>query len=239
MSTPPQAPSDDTLVSLNRSVTAAHLLSGTVHEVNNALQVISGTVEILSGRADLPPHVEQALERLRAQSHRAAVALSSVLMFTRSQREGQSPVNLREVAEHSIALRQFAVRRARLNIVLDADAGLPLLVLGNRGDLQQALLNLLINAEQALAHSGGSIHVGLAREQDTVILRVSDDGPGLSLESARAFEAFRSTKPAADAAGLGLWATRTLVERHGGTIDLEDRRTGASFVIRLRAHAPT
>ena len=81
------APSREALLALNRSSTTAKLMSGAAHEVNNALHVISGTVELLAERQGLPPEIGSALERIQRQTVIAAEALASVLVFTRASLE--------------------------------------------------------------------------------------------------------------------------------------------------------
>jgi two-component system NtrC family sensor kinase len=229
----PQPPDARVLLALNYWSTAARLLSGVVHEINNALQVISGTVELLEGRPDLPSNAGPALERLRSQSARAAAALADVLLFTRASMQDSARVNLREVAEHSAGLRTFAIRRAGLTIRVEAGEG-EFIVTGNRGQLQQAILNLVTNAEQALAGTHGAILVQVEASGDTVALRVVDDGSGVAVQPREhAFERFVTTRDPWEGAGLGLWAARMIAEAHGGTLTLEDRAWGASFVLRL------
>jgi len=227
-------PSERVLLALNRSSTAARLLSGVVHDVNNALQVISGTAELLSARADLPESVGPALERLRKQTARAAGVLSEVQLFTRGSVTDRTRVNLREVAEHSLSLRAFTIRRAGLTSRLQASEAEQFYVHGNRTQLQQALLNLIVNAEQALAGRSGEILVELRSEGDAVVVRVSDKGPGWGVQPPElAFQAFFSTGDRWDGAGLGLWASRAIVAEHGGTITLDSPGEGTSIAIRL------
>jgi len=229
-------PSEETLIGLNRLATVARLLSGAIHDVNNALQVISGTVELIESRPDVPPSMREALARLRAQSSRAAGTLTEVQLFTRAERGGRQPLNLRELAEQSLALRDFAIRRARLTARLEVDGTVPFVALGNRGDLQQALLNMIINAERALAGQTGHIVVQLAREEDSVVVRVMDEGSGVTvLPPERAFEPFVTTCEPFEFAGLGLWAARRIAEQHGGTLTLEASSNGAVFAMRLPA----
>jgi signal transduction histidine kinase len=235
----PEPASEETLIGLNRLATVARLLSGAVHEVNNALQVISGTVEVLESRPDVPASMNDALGRLRSQSSRAAAALAQVLRFTRAERDGRGPVNLRELAQESLALRQFAIRRARLSARLDADAAATFVVSANRGDLQQALLNMLMNAEQALAGTTGTIVVELSVDGDDALLRVIDEGRGILLEPPeRVFQPFVTTSEPFESAGLGLWAARVLVEHHGGTLTVEARQARTAFVMRLPRDPP-
>jgi signal transduction histidine kinase len=226
-------PSDDALLGLNRAVTTAKLQAGAVHEVNNALQVISGTVELLEGRTDLPPTVTAALERLQNQSRRAAAAMAEVLVFTKASRGPRQPINLKDLAVHSLALRQFAIKRARLTSQLETDSS-SFVVIGNRGDLQQALLNVLINAEQALAGTGGTITVKLSAEAGHVVLSVADTGRGVQLASAdHAFTPFVTDRDPYESAGLGLWAVRVLIEQHGGTVAVNTSPSGTTVVLRI------
>jgi signal transduction histidine kinase len=232
--TPIPPGSDDALVGLNRLATIARLLSGAAHEVNNALQVISGTIEILEMRADLPPGAVEALARIKAQSARAAAALGSVMLVARAARGTRVPVNLREVAESSLALRDFAIRRARLSAHLEVDPGPPYLVTADRSDLQQVVLNLIINAEQALAGRTGTILVRLTREGDAILLQVIDEGSGLQITPAeRAFDPFVTGGDPFETPGLGLWVSRLLVEQHGGRLEVHTREVGTQLTVRM------
>ena len=234
-------PSDETLIGLNRLATVARLLSGAIHDANNALMVISGTVDILESRPDVPASMRESLARLRAQSARAAGTLGQVTLFTRSAHGEQQPINLRELAQESLALRDFAIRRARLTATLETAGEGPFLVTGSRGDLQQVLLNLIMNAEDGLAGRTGSIVLRLSIEPESdrseVVLRVIDEGAGVSLVPREAaFDPFVTTNREWESAGLGLWAARTLVGQQGGTLTMEESRTGAVFAMRLPLH---
>lgn len=232
----PVVPSDESheaLLGLNRLATVARLLSGAAHDVNNALQVISGTVEMLEARADTPAALKDPLARLRGQSSRAAAALAQVLQFARAARDETGPVNLRELADESLALRDFSIRRAGLTARVEALPEQAYLVTGNRADLQQALLNVLINAEQALRKTRGTLIVRLSAEGGRVALSVVDDGSGPQLDQARLFEPFVTTGDPFESAGLGLWAARLLVERHGGTLTIEAAPASTAFVMQL------
>jgi signal transduction histidine kinase len=227
-------PDRNILVALNRSTTAARLLSGVVHDVNNALQVISGTVELLSTRPDLPPALAPSLERLGRQTTRAAGVLADVQTFTRASLTETSRVNMREVAQHSLTLRAFAIKRANLTSRVEASETESFYVNGNRAQLQQALLNLIMNAEQALAGSNGEIVVELTGTPDAVTLRVTDKGAGIQVQPVeQAFEAFVSTRDPWDGAGLGLWAARAIAAEHGGSIAVQTSAAGTSAAITL------
>jgi two-component system NtrC family sensor kinase len=230
----PTAAGRDALVALNRAATAARLLSGVVHDVNNALQVISGTVELLQTRADLPPTMAPSLERLGRQTARAATVLADVQQFTRASLVDRGRVNLREVAEHSLTLRAFSIKRANLTSRLLASETQQFYVQGNRAQLQQALLNLIMNAEQAMTGRGGEILVELDTDDSSASIRVTDKGTGLAIEPAeRAFDAFVSTRDPWDGAGLGLWAARAIAAEHGGTVTLQTSGEGTAATMTL------
>jgi two-component system C4-dicarboxylate transport sensor histidine kinase DctB len=227
----------DDLITLNRSATVARLVSGVVHEVNNALQVIGGTTELLQDMPGLSDPVLKGLQRIHAQNARAAAALSEVMTFSRQKHDARGVVNMREVMSRSVALRAYAIGRARLSIAQQAPSDGRISVEGSAMLLQQALLNLIINAEQALeGRPGGRISVDVDFEGELVRVRVADDGPGVDASVAsQIFEPFVTTKPRDQASGLGLTVARAIAEMHGGTLVCESRPPGAAFVLRIPA----
>lgn len=230
-----ERPSDDVLLGLNRAATTARLFSGAAHEVNNALQVISGTVEMLLMRTDLSEDLRSALDRVHRQGTRAATALADVQQYTRADLNTPATVNLREAVLQAVELRMFALRRAKVTVETSgAESGL--LVHGNRGRLQQAAFNLLINAEQAMTGlGGGTLRIAFGVADGEVSVRIADGGRGIALQPAeRVFERFTSSRPAVDGAGLGLWSARRIVEAHGGSLQIEDgAASGTTFAMRL------
>jgi signal transduction histidine kinase len=231
-----RTPGPTDLLTLNRAATVARLLAGVAHEVNNALQVIGGTTELLQTMPDLPASVADGLQRIVVQNTRAAVAIQEVMLFAR-QKDAPGRTNLREIAARSVALRSFAVGRARLAIAFDAPTSGRFVVNGNAALLQLAVLNLIVNAEQALVgQKGGAIRVELEEAPPSVVLRVSDNGPGIEQEArAELFESFFTTRSRDEASGLGLSVAKTVAEQHGGTLTLKDQDAGACFELRLPA----
>jgi two-component system C4-dicarboxylate transport sensor histidine kinase DctB len=227
----------DDLITLNRSATVARLLAGVVHEVNNALQVIGGTTELLQNSPDLPEPVVKGLQRIHAQNTRAALALAEVMTFFRQTADARGRVNIREVVSRAISLRSYAISRARLTIAQHAPAEGRLSVDGSAPLLQQALLNLIVNAEQSLAgRAGGAIVVDVEQQDGWIQVRVSDNGAGIDpAVSATMFEPFVTTRSRDEASGLGLTVARAIAESHRGTLTHETRPEGASFVLRIPA----
>ena len=233
----PGTPTPTDLLTLNRAATVARLLAGVAHEVNNALQVIGGTTELLQTTPGLPASVADGLQRIASQNARAATAIQEVMLFARQKVDPPGRTNLREIANRSVGLRSFAIGRAQLSIAVDAPATGRFLVNGNGSLLQLALLNLIVNAEQALAgQQGGRIRVELEESDGFVTLRVSDNGSGVDRAAAEGlFESFVTTRSREEASGLGLSVARLVAEQHGGTLTLKDQEAGACFEMRLPA----
>jgi signal transduction histidine kinase len=224
------------LVALSRAVTTARLLSGVVHEVNNALLVITGTVELLEGRTDLPETTSRPLERLRSQSHRMATAIAQVAAFTQAPVGERIDVDLGELTRIAVDLRRFTAARAGLTLEYSAN-GPACLVHGNGAELQQVILNLLINAEHALAGTRGRIEVSTEKDEDWGVVRVSDNRPRGERHSDDLFEPFVPTRAPSDTSGLNLFAARVIAEAHGGSLVVDIPEAGASFILRVPARS--
>lgn len=229
VSTPPEHH-----LTLNRLATIARLVAGAAHEVNNALQVIGGSAELLQNRTDLPEPVQKTLTRIRDQAARAASAMTGVVALSRPQPEGVYQVDLRDVASRAVELRQYSIGRAELAVQLHVPPT-PQFVQGHPLHLLQAALNLIQNAEQVLApRRAGVIRVELAEDGDHVTLRVSDDGPGVAAADAdRIFQPFFTSRPRPESTGLGLAVAREIAVAHRGSLDLEPTAQGASFRLRI------
>ena len=141
---------------------------------------------------------------------------------------------MRELIDYCVGVRRFAIQRGGLSVRWEPDPSASLAVMGMRGLLQQAVLNLIINAEQALAFTRGTIAVELTASGEWIEVRVSDDGGGVLVEPReRAFEPFVSTRDPWQGAGLGLWSVRAIAEMHHGTVTIEPEQSGGAFVMRL------
>jgi len=221
-------------LTLNRLATIARLVASAAHEVNNALQVIGGSAELLQNRTDLPDPVQKTLTRIRDQANRAASAMTGVVALSRAQPDGTYQVDIRDVASRAVDMRQYSIGRADLAVQLHLPPT-PQFVQGHRLHLLQAVLNLIQNAEQALApRRAGLIQVEVAEDGDHVLLRVTDDGPGVSPTEAEAiFQPFVTSRPRPESTGLGLPVAREIAAAHRGSLDLEPAAHGASFCLRV------
>jgi signal transduction histidine kinase len=225
---------DHDLLALNRAATTARLLAGLAHEVNNALLVVGGTAELMADQTDKPEAIERGVARISAQVVRAAGAIGEVLGFARGAPDARGRVNLRDMVAGAVGLRAYAIGRAGLTVRFTAPDHRSFIVEGSRVLLQQAVLNLIMNAEQALKGSKGAIRIELAERDGCAVLRVADTGGGVPADqTARIFEPFVTSGAPWESTGLGLPAARCIAGMHGGTLALEGTDAGASFVLTL------
>jgi signal transduction histidine kinase len=233
----PGLPGRDDLVTLNRSATVARLVAGVFHEVNNSLQVIGGLAELLEDTPGLPPAVADGLRRIHGQNAKAGIAIAEVMAFARQKTDAQGRVSMRDLTTRAVSLRSFAIGRSRLTIVYEPPRSGVVDVYGFSNLLLQAVLNLIVNAEQALAgQQGGTMRVDLELPAGWVVVRVADNGPGIDPAVAdQLFEPFITSRSRDESSGLGLAVARQIAEQHGGTLTLETASAGACFALRLPA----
>ena len=144
------------------------------------------------------------------------------------------PTDLSEVIAASIAIINHQLALKEVEVIQDLDADLPI-IQGNANQLQQVLMNLMINAQQAMGGKAGEVRVSAHRDEDQIEIRVSDNGPGIPAEiQQRLFEPFFTTKPAGEGTGLGLSVSFGIVKDHSGEISVDSEvGRGTDFIIRI------
>jgi two-component system NtrC family sensor kinase len=180
------------------------------------------------------------LRRIAEESERAARIVRNLLAFARRQSAARAEQDIAEVMNRVLALRAYEFRLSAIELETDFEPGLPM-VLGDGGQLQQALLNLLLNAEQAMrSRPVRRLHVGARRAPfaDAIELFVADSGHGIADENLRRiFDPFFTTREVGEGTGLGLSICYGIVRDHGGQITVESRvGQGTTFVVLLPAH---
>ncbi|MGE3889968.1 MAG: ATP-binding protein [Vicinamibacterales bacterium] len=216
---------------VNRLALVSRLVSSTMHDMNNALQVIGGGVELLQmEQAD----VGAVSRAIGGKTERVMVLVHDLSRFVRDQGGAPEPVELRALAEQALTLRQFPFARLRATRTLLGD---PITVHAVRRELLQVLLNLLVNAELALAGvPSPEVRVVVAASGDGAALSVEDNGPGVPPACRDGlFERRPPTQAGpADRLGIGLMVSRALAERQGGALTYTPREpTGSAFTLTL------
>ena len=206
---------EEQMVQQERLASLGMLAAGVAHEVNTPLTGISSYAQIML--EDLPkddPRREMLL-RIDEQTRRASDIANSLLNFAKPQEASMEPLNLNQVARECLSLFVPQIKSRKIGVEEDFEEGIPP-ILGHRGKLQQVLLNLLINARDALA-PGGTITVRTRGKAGRVCLDVLDDGAGIRKEDlVRVFDPFYSTKGQGEGTGLGLSISYGIVREHGG-----------------------
>jgi len=230
------------LLRKTEKLNAAARLSATVaHEINNPLEAVANLIYLARISPGASPEIVEHLGLAEQELERVAHITRQTLGFYRESNEPEA-IDIPALIES--VLRLYSNKLDAKNIRVEREfRGCPEMV-GIAGELKQVVSNLVSNAIDAVA-ANGSIRIRLMPQEngndDTVQLVIEDDGPGISPENAeRIFEPFFTTKKDVGT-GLGLWVSREIIERHGGTITLNSKdghttMRGAAFVIKLPCH---
>ena len=224
----------------DRLALVGRLAAGVAHEISNPLTYLMTNLQLLEREADaLQKVAHRDVHAAVAESSRAVDQMTDVLRdlrrFARSESVGQpAPTDVRAVVEESLLLAAGRLRGIQLERALGQN--LPR-VMVRRRRLVQVLVNLLFNAVDAL---GGPdvkerrIRLSASQADGMVVIRVEDDGPGLTPEVRQhLFEPFFTTKPAGKGTGLGLALSREYVRADGGTLTFEEGPPGTRVVVKL------
>ena len=203
-----------------RLVALGSLVAGVAHEVNNPLAGLKNCVRRLQ-RSDLAPAKRsEYLELMDEALDRIAEVVRRLLDFGRPQPTQLRPLQTAELAEAGMRMINPLLHRRRIGCVLEPGEGSGP-VLADRHRLEQALMNLLLNAAWVTA-DGGALALRLRRREGLRGISVVDQGPGIPKEvRERIFDPFFSTKPEGEGTGLGLTVTRSVVDAHGGELTFE------------------
>jgi two-component system NtrC family sensor kinase len=231
------------LLQTEKTAALGQLVSGIAHELNNPLTAIMGYTQLLLGRGLGPAQLSEA-EKVYEQAERARRIVKNLLYFARENKSERTRVNLNEVVERTVALRSYEFKIENIQVESELDPNLPL-TMADPYQLQQVVLNLLINAEQALLEERGSGRVRIRtshlacrsakRSGGRIFLEVSDDGPGVPRAIAsRIFDPFFTTKPPGVGTGLGLSIVYGIVQQHDGEVTFDNQPgAGAKFRVEL------
>jgi two-component system, cell cycle sensor histidine kinase and response regulator CckA len=214
-------------------------VSGVAHELNNPLATIMSWAERLS-ETELSETGLRGVSVILAEAERSARIVRNLLTAARKQPSTRVMVDLNQVVRDTLALRVYDQSESRISTLTALAGGLPM-VFADAHQMQQVLLNLTSNAEQAMLESHGRgtliVRTWHDAERNLAVLEVTDDGPGVPPEDrTKIFDAFFTTKDPGKGTGLGLFLAYAIVQEHGGRLRVDSAvGQGASFVVELPA----
>jgi C4-dicarboxylate-specific signal transduction histidine kinase len=217
------------------------LVSGVAHELNNPLQAILGTAELLERHRELTPEALDEVAFVKTQSGRAREIIRNLSRFSSQQSGPPTLVDLGDVVAEVVQLRRRDLDNS--SILLDVQLGTTRKVYANFTEVEQVVLNFVINAQQSIETAGrakGRVLIRVFDAGKKVRLEVQDDGPGVSPnDEPKLFQPFFTTKPVGKGTGLGLSVSYGIIESYGGVIGHRGNEWGgATFFFELPVSEP-
>jgi PAS domain S-box-containing protein len=206
------------------------LAGGVAHDMNNVLAAIQAVVQTLKWNRSSDPDLSRALELIDQASTRGRDLVKGLTNFARRDLSEPELLDLNELVRTEVELLRRTTLQ-KLELVVDLEQPLPM-IMGERGTLGSALMNLCVNAVDAMPR-GGTLTLRTRRLEAMVELEVHDTGQGMSPEvAARAMEPFFTTKPIGKGTGLGLASVYVTAKAHGGSVDIQST-PGAGTLVRV------
>ncbi len=209
------------------------LAAGVAHEVNTPLAGISSYSQMLMQQIPETDPRHHLLEKIHRQTSRASSIVNNLLNFSRVSDARYVPVNLTRVIDDTIQLLEAQLRNTEIEVVRSYADDLPLAP-GNAPKLQQVLMNLILNARDAMPQ-GGRLEISTEADDDVVKINVRDTGVGIAPEHlTKIYDPFFTTKQIGKGTGLGLAVSYGIIRDHGGHITVESKLSeGTLFQITL------
>ena len=221
------------LVQADKLSSIGLLAAGVAHEVNTPLAVISTYAQMLAKQVSGDEQKSKLLEKIAKQTFRASEIVNSLLNFSRTSSTDFVDVEPNRIVRETLNLIDHQLQKAGVTTAVSLDEKLPR-IKGNTGKLQQVLLNLFLNARDAMPN-GGTLAIRTWAADRAIRIEIADSGTGIASEHlSRIYDPFFTTKAPKKGTGLGLSVTYGIVREHGGTIEVESEiGQGTRFTIEL------
>jgi signal transduction histidine kinase len=223
------------LIQSEKMAAFGQLGAGVAHEVKNPLAGILACAQLSLRKVEDGTSVHRNLSLIEKETKRCKNIVENLLRFARQERAVLETTEVGPVVDDAVAIVNHQLELNQVKVEVEKEDELPR-IRASANQLQQVLINLMMNAQQAMGEKGGTVAVGARRTpDDRVELFVRDDGPGIPADiQAKIFEPFFTTKPGGKGTGLGLSVSYGIVKDHGGEIVLESAPgDGACFRILL------
>ena len=222
------------------------LAAGVAHEVNTPLAVISSYTQMLSKQLRDDTRLAPVLEKITQQTFRASEIVNGLLNFSRTSGAEFTAIDLNALVHDTLVLLEHQLKTAQVRVETDLCSSLPAMN-GNQGKLQQVVLNLLLNARDAMHGTpAATLCIVTELQNNRILLRIKDSGAGIEREHLhRIFDPFFTTKVKPQpgqhkGTGLGLAVTYGIMQEHGGKISVDSEvGTGTTFTLDFPTPAST
>jgi signal transduction histidine kinase len=223
----------DQLWHADRLATLGQLAAGVAHELNEPLGNILGFAQLAQKTPNLPHAAKEDMRKIEAAALQGREIIKKLLVFARQTPPQIKRVNLNQVIEEGLYFFRARCAKQGIELVLELEPGLPELI-ADPAQLNQALVNLVVNALQAMPE-GGRLTLRTETHGAHLSLSVEDTGVGISEEvMGKIFAPFFTTKDVGEGTGLGLPVVHGIVSAHGGSIRVESKEgEGTRFEVHL------
>jgi PAS domain S-box-containing protein len=223
------------LILTDRLASIGQLTSGVAHEINNPLTSVIGFSEMLLSR-ELPENIKEDVITINSEAQRVAQIVKGLLAFSRKTSAQKTQVNVIDIINTVLQLRRYEHRMNNIAVNKEIAQNLPFIT-GNASQIQQVFVNIIINAEHAMAeaHGKGTLTIAAKQIEDYVKISFIDDGSGISPENMdKLFTPFFTTKDSGKGTGLGLSICHGIILDHRGKIYAQSQLgAGTAFIIEL------
>jgi len=224
----------------NRLASLGLMVEGIAHEINNPLSSVIGCAQMLT-HEDIPEHAKEDARAIGDHAQRVAEIIKNLTTFAKQQKLDPAYVSVNDIITEALNMRSYPLECSGITVVVQLDPGLPR-TMADPVLLQQAFLNLIINAEieMAQAHGKGNLRVQTGLVSDTIQASFADDGPGIAgANLPHVFDPFFSTRGVGQGTGLGLSVCYGIIAEHSGRISVKSQPgKGAVFTVELPVVAP-
>jgi two-component system NtrC family sensor kinase len=210
----------------NKLASIGELASGVAHELNNPLTTVMGYAQLLIESKDVPEHIKSDLDKVYQESQRAARIVQNLLSFARRRRPEKTYFDINNLVQKTLDLRSYELKVNNISLFVNLKPDMPEIT-ADYHQIQQVILNILINAEQALTEMRrrGKITLTTSAVKDRIRINIADNGPGISESNIdKIFDPFFTTKELGKGTGLGLSVCHGIVTAHGGKIYVESEK---------------
>ncbi len=223
------------LVQSEKMSAFGQLSAGIAHEIKNPLAGILGFAQLSLRKVDVNNPLHKNLTIIEKETKRCKNIIANLLKFSRQDKVALCRTDITQVVQDAVTIVDHQLGIHQVRIESDLESSLPE-IMANGNQIQQVLMNLFINAQQAMEGKPGLVRISTRRlDSECIQIRLEDDGPGIPAEiQSHIFEPFYTTKPAGTGTGLGLSVTYGIIKDHKGTIEVESEPgQGATFIITL------